>query len=813
MSPSDKEPKRLFAGPPRERPSHRLIVDTGDPLTEIFAIDGQFNLAAQGEEGHLDTTLPEGNYLIKCRVGDRVTDHWVKLDKDKSEHFTAIAPLEAGDFTPTESPWTTADLDVADAYFGRTLAVVIRDPEGENASDWMDEVTIRHPSGEVVARLEGASVTPPEWDHPRSQSVAGMGGHVEPGCYLLRVRTPGLGAYEMALWVAPGYETRVLLTRRLIQSCKHSAKAPHLATASIYVVRPDIDRPTLIHFAELSLAHRATLANERALMPYENIVYAVGEKGECPMLGLFGAHLLRLFIDRAARDERRDVDKARRLLDRLLPNLDRLLPQWPDVGVLLAEHRPLRYDAPPMLSQSWALIAPAASDNLIPPGSYASRIAPAVTAVRPWLVWNTERMLPRASRAKFDLDRVRELKRALTHDASKQDELAQLIRQTPIDSFYDVETLSKAWNMPLSSLRGVLESFEAEPESPPHVPVDVASLKPVSQLPSLQPSAAPADVRTIVVIGATGAQGGGLCRAILADHPGGFACRALTRDPTKKEAQALAAAGAEVVQADVDDVESLEKSFANAYGVYGVTNFWEHLSGEREKEQARNIADAARAAGVKHVIWSTLEDTRKLMRPEDHRMPWVEEKFRVPHFDAKAEADAYFKDLPVTYLVTSFYWDNLYMFNLAPKKNKDGVYSWTFPTGNAKLPGIAAEDIGKAAYAIFKGGPEFIGKTIGLASEHLTFTEMSRKLSSGLGIAHVEYKPFDADAYRGQDFPRANAYGNMFQVFRDFEDEVAAARSIELTRALNPELQTFDTWLETNKMKVLPKMESTSTEK
>src|SRR5262245_1786813 len=149
-----------------------------------------------------------------------------------------------------------------------------------------------------------------------------------------------------------------------------------------------------------------------------------------------------------------------------------------------------------------------------------------------------------------------------------------------------------------------------------------------------------ADKKIIAVVGATGTQGGGLARAILADPNGGFAVRAITRDPNKDSAKALASKGAEVVQANLDDVESLKKAFAGAYGVYGVTNFWEHFSAEKEKTQAQNIADAAKAAGVKHVIWSTLEDTRKLMEPSDKRMPTLQEKYRVPHFDAKAEAEA-----------------------------------------------------------------------------------------------------------------------------------------------------------------------------
>jgi len=311
-----------------------------------------------------------------------------------------------------------------------------------------------------------------------------------------------------------------------------------------------------------------------------------------------------------------------------------------------------------------------------------------------------------------------------------------------------------------------------------------------------------ADKKIIAVVGATGVQGGGLCRAILADPNGGFAVRAITRDPNKDKAKALAAKGAEVVKADLDDAANLTKAFTGVHGAYCVTNFWEHFSAEKEKTQAKNMAGAAKTAGLKHVIWSTLEDTRKLMQPSDKRMPTLQEKYRVPHFDAKAEANAYFSGLPVTYLVTTFYWDNLYMFGLAPKKGDDGVYSWTFPMGNAKLPGIAAEDIGKCAYGIFKAGQQYIGKTVGIAGENLTIGEMSEKLYSGLGIGPVKYNAVDADVYRGFGFQGADEMGNMFQVYRDFEKEVVGARSSDVARQLNPQLQTFDQWLAKNKVSV-----------
>ncbi len=311
-----------------------------------------------------------------------------------------------------------------------------------------------------------------------------------------------------------------------------------------------------------------------------------------------------------------------------------------------------------------------------------------------------------------------------------------------------------------------------------------------------------ADKKIIAVVGSTGAQGGGLCRAILSDPHGGFACRALTRDPDKDNARALAAKGAEVVKADLDDVESLKRAFAGAHGAYCVTNFWEHFSAEKETAQAKNLADAARAAGVTHIIWSTLEDTRTLMAADDTRMPMLQDRYRVPHFDAKAEGNAHFSGLPATYLVTSFYWDNLYSFGLAPKKGDDGVYSWTFPMGDSRIPGIAVEDIGKVAYGIFKAGAPYIGRTVGIASENLSIEDMGRKISKALGIGPIRYNKVEADVYRGFGFPGADEMGNMLQVYRDFEKEVVGGRNPDEARALNPDLLTFDGFLAKNKSRI-----------
>jgi uncharacterized protein YbjT (DUF2867 family) len=315
-----------------------------------------------------------------------------------------------------------------------------------------------------------------------------------------------------------------------------------------------------------------------------------------------------------------------------------------------------------------------------------------------------------------------------------------------------------------------------------------------------------ADKKIIAVLGSTGSQGGGLCRAILADASGDFACRAVTRDTGKDKAKALASAGAQVVKADLDDIESLKKAFAGAHGVYAVTNFWEHFSAEKEKTQSKNVADAAKAAGVKHVIWSTLEDIRKFMKPDDKRMPMLQEKYRVPHFDAKAEANAFFSGVPTTFLVTTFYWDNLYKFGLAPKKGEDGQLSWTFPMGNAKLAGIAAEDIGKIAYSIFKAGPQYIGKTVGIMGEALTIEQMGKTLTKVLGVGPVKYNAVEADVYRSFGFPGADEMGNMFQAYRDFEKEMLANRSVETARKLNPQLQSFEQFVTKQKTAILPAM-------
>jgi uncharacterized protein YbjT (DUF2867 family) len=312
------------------------------------------------------------------------------------------------------------------------------------------------------------------------------------------------------------------------------------------------------------------------------------------------------------------------------------------------------------------------------------------------------------------------------------------------------------------------------------------------------------DTKVIAVVGATGAQGGGLVRAISADPGSGFSARAITRDASSDAAKALAALpNVEVVQADLEDPASIEAAFIGAYGAFCVTFFWVDFSPVTEMRHAETMANAAKAAGVQHVVWSTLEDTRTFIPLDDDRMPTLQDNYKVPHFDGKEDADGAFRSagVPTTFLRTAFYWENLIYFGLGPQRGEDGVLVITYPMGTSKLPGIGVEDIGKIALGVFKRGSEFIGKTIAVSGENLTGAQMAEKLGNALG-EEVRYNEVDPDVFRGFGFPGADEVGNMFQFKRDFEAQYAGARDRSFALSLDPDLQDFDAWLAANASRI-----------
>jgi uncharacterized protein YbjT (DUF2867 family) len=315
--------------------------------------------------------------------------------------------------------------------------------------------------------------------------------------------------------------------------------------------------------------------------------------------------------------------------------------------------------------------------------------------------------------------------------------------------------------------------------------------------------------KLIAVVGATGSQGGGLVRAILEDPTAEFAVRALTRNPDSAKAKALADAGAEVVAADLDDEASMRAAFEGAHGAFVVTNYWAERTPEQdaaqtraemELAQAETAARAAKEAGIAHLIWSTLEDTRPFFAGRDDVPSLDDGRYKVPHFDAKGEADLIFRivGVPTTFLLTAFYWENLIHFGAGPQKGPDGRLAIAYPMDDKKLPSIAVEDIGKAAYAIFQRGDEFINRTVGIAGEHLSGSEMAAALSRALG-REIAYNPVTPETYRGFGFPGADDLGNMFQFKRDFNDYFCGARDMTFARSLVPDLQSYEQWLARHK--------------
>lgn len=312
-------------------------------------------------------------------------------------------------------------------------------------------------------------------------------------------------------------------------------------------------------------------------------------------------------------------------------------------------------------------------------------------------------------------------------------------------------------------------------------------------------------MKKILVIGATVAQGGGVARALLAS--GQFAVCALTRNPNSENAQQLKALGVEVRQGDLNDLQSLVHAMQGIYGVFAVTNFWEVVSTEIEKQQAKNIADACYTSGIEHVIWSTLEDTRDYI-PEDYAaMPMLEDVYRVPHLDCKNEANAYFAKVPTTYLITSFFWDNLITFGMSPKKNTQGTYDYVMPFDDKFLAGHVAEDIGKAVAPMFEDPERFINTTVGIQTEALTLAQMSQIIAEELNV-EVNYIPIDADSFRRFPFAGAEEIGNNFQYFRDFNEAFLQLRSKSLMHELNPDAMGFRDFVRHNKDLIKTVMDS-----
>ena len=285
--------------------------------------------------------------------------------------------------------------------------------------------------------------------------------------------------------------------------------------------------------------------------------------------------------------------------------------------------------------------------------------------------------------------------------------------------------------------------------------------------------------KIILVTGATGAQGGGVARALLAEKK--FAVRILTRNGTSKKALALQAEGAEIAEGDLDNIESLKAAMKDCYGVFGVTNFWEHF--EKEYQQGINLINAVHEQGIQHFVLHTLPDYSKLSNG----------KYPTPHCDMKAALQEYTKrkGIPATFVHVAFYYENfLNFFPLQPVN--DGSYSFGFPQGNTKLAMVGIQDLGGIIAAVFRFPVEYIGRTIGAVGADDNCNEYAAIMSKVLG-RQVRYHYIPRDVYAGLGFPGAEELANMFEVQRLY----ISNRQLDLIESygLNPNMQTFESWL------------------
>ena len=287
---------------------------------------------------------------------------------------------------------------------------------------------------------------------------------------------------------------------------------------------------------------------------------------------------------------------------------------------------------------------------------------------------------------------------------------------------------------------------------------------------------------TIAVFGATGAQGGSVARALLSR--GKFNVRAITRKTDSPAANALRDLGAEIVHGDLDDPASLAAALEGVYGVFGVTNFWEHF--DKEGPQGRNLVEAVAAANVQHFIYSTLPPIEKATNGV----------LKSPHFDLKAEHEDLARSLgiPATFIHVPFYYEN-FLYFFPPKPAGDGTYAFGFPQGDTPLAAISVQDVGPVVAPMFEQPEKYLGQVVPLAGDEIPATEYAAVMSRVTG-AQVNYAYIPRETFAAFGFPGAEDLADMFEFYRLHMP--SRVKDIETCRALAPELQSFETWATRN---------------
>ncbi|XP_041057214.1 nmrA-like family domain-containing protein 1 [Carcharodon carcharias] len=287
---------------------------------------------------------------------------------------------------------------------------------------------------------------------------------------------------------------------------------------------------------------------------------------------------------------------------------------------------------------------------------------------------------------------------------------------------------------------------------------------------------------TVGVFGASGNQGGSVAMALLKD--GTFKVRAITRNPRKKEVKELKRLGAEIVKADLDNEKSLFDALKDVYGVFLVTDYWEYMDIDREVQQGKRVADISSHFGVKHIVFSGLENVKKLTNG----------KLDVPHFDGKGQIEDYFRELgsPMTCVRMPGYFEN-FLDVLKPVKSDKGYYVLDIPMGGVPMDGMSVKDLGGVVLAILKSPEKYIGKEIGLSTDRLTIEEYAAVMSQHTGKTIRDSK-ISAKDYEEQNFPGVQELTKMFQFYLK-----QPHRNKDLTLMLNPKAQSFEEWMSKNK--------------
>jgi uncharacterized protein YbjT (DUF2867 family) len=291
----------------------------------------------------------------------------------------------------------------------------------------------------------------------------------------------------------------------------------------------------------------------------------------------------------------------------------------------------------------------------------------------------------------------------------------------------------------------------------------------------------------VLVVGATGAQGGSVAAHLLRR---GKRVRALTRDPGSARARALAATGAELVQGSLEEPDSLRRALQGCQAVFGVTNYWEQF--DQELALGRNLIDAVAVSGVDRFVLSTL--------PSAHALSLGE--LEVPHFEMKAmleEKARRLAGIATSFVHVAFYYEN-FLGWFAPREQQDGTFSLGFPQGEAPLAAVSVEDVGGVVAEMLERPDEFAGRTVGVVGDEQPVGGYAETLSRIAGKT-VRYGHVPREVFASLGFPGARDLADMFDLNRRFILSRTADR--DATRALHPEVMGFERWAARNRSRLL----------